>query len=225
MISTALAAGVRHFYPSEFGADMLAGHNATQRYYRAKLQTRSHLEQKSKEYPDLGWTIIINGRITEYAVTRHFGIDIATATARVYGTPEGRQSLLALSDVVAYTLATLKIPLAAASSGGARTYRLHGSTPSWAELFAVLSRVTGRSYEVTYLPVAAAEQAEREAKARGDEAAEMRASHQLVQGREGTVVEGPWDNGLFAGIEPVGVEEALGRAFGEEGWRRVYGVA
>jgi hypothetical protein len=36
----AIQASVRHFYPSEYGADLLVGRDWTQRYYRNKVLTR-----------------------------------------------------------------------------------------------------------------------------------------------------------------------------------------
>lgn len=98
IIDTAIAAGVRHFYPSEWGADLTSGDNARQRYYKYKMLTRSHLAQRSKEVEGLGWTLIQVGRFTEYAATKHLGIENAEHRARVYGNKAGRQSLLAMKE-------------------------------------------------------------------------------------------------------------------------------
>lgn len=65
LVDSAIAAGVRHIYPSEYGADVLVGQNWTQRYYFEKVRTRLHLEERGKELPELGWTCVLLGRLTE----------------------------------------------------------------------------------------------------------------------------------------------------------------
>lgn len=100
IIDTALTAGVRHFYPSEFGADLQVGSNWTQRYYRYKTLTREHLEALKKQgtYEGLGWSYIMTGRFTEWSVIKYFGVDNANAKATIYGSPEKRQSLLSVPE-------------------------------------------------------------------------------------------------------------------------------
>lgn len=98
IIDTAIKGGVRHFYPSEFGADLTVGSNWDQRYYKYKTMTREHLETRKKEYPALGWTYILVGRFTEWSVIKHFGVDNANASATIYGAPEKRQSLISLPE-------------------------------------------------------------------------------------------------------------------------------
>jgi hypothetical protein len=96
IIDTAIVAGVRHFYPSEFGADLTVGDNKSQRYYRDKTLTRNYLEKKGKEVEGLGWTYVTVGRFAEWSVLPAFGFDHRKRTAGVYGTEESRQSLLAI---------------------------------------------------------------------------------------------------------------------------------
>lgn len=61
LISTALSAGVKRWYPSEFGADLTVGDNWKERYYRDKVLTREYLEKNSWRasriciYPFLKW--------------------------------------------------------------------------------------------------------------------------------------------------------------------------
>ena len=100
IIDTAIAAGVRHFYPSEFGADLLVGENWHQRYYKYKTMTREHLIARSKDTEGLGWTFIQVGRFTEWSVIKHFGIDNANHKATIYGNGNGRQSLLSVEELV-----------------------------------------------------------------------------------------------------------------------------
>lgn len=98
IIDTAVSAGVRHFYPSEFGADLTVGTNWTQRYYKYKGITRDHLQAQKLIHPDLGWTYIVVGRFTEYSVIKHFGVDNVNAKAKIVGNPSKRQSLIGIPE-------------------------------------------------------------------------------------------------------------------------------
>jgi hypothetical protein len=98
LIDTAISAGVRHWYPSEFGADLTEGDNWNERYYRDKVLTRKHLEKKAAEHPEFGYTYFLDGRFSEWAPIPHFGIDLKTHTAHIVGKPEMEQSLLSATE-------------------------------------------------------------------------------------------------------------------------------
>lgn len=102
IIDTAIQAGVRHFYPSEFGADITVGENWNQRYYRDKVLTREHLQKRDAELREkgdgLGWSYICIGRFTEWAIIPRFGWNHVNHTAEVYGTEAGRQSVISLEE-------------------------------------------------------------------------------------------------------------------------------
>ena len=104
LINAAIAAGVRHWYPSEFGADLTVGNNWNERYYRDKVITRQYLQKKAAENPDFGYTYFLDGRFSEWAPTPHFGINLKTHTAHVVGKPEMEQSLLAVNEYVPFLL-------------------------------------------------------------------------------------------------------------------------
>jgi hypothetical protein len=223
IIDAAITAGVRHFYPSEYGADITVGANKTQRYYRYKVITREHLEKRARDTPDLGWTLHVLGRLTEWAPLSHFGFDNANARATIYGTETGRQSLISAADSAQYLVETLKHVESKAPLR--RTLRLSGSTVTYKEIFEILERVTGRKYDVIYLDVESAINEERQAEQAGNVDAELSASHKLIQGREGTLVPQPWDNDKFPDVKPVSVEEALTAAFADPQLRKAYGFA
>jgi hypothetical protein len=98
IIDTAIEAGVRHFYPSEWGADLSIGDNLKQRYYKDKAVTRSHLAKRARDVKGLGWTLVQVGRFTEYSVHKALGIDNPNHEAGVYGNEEGRQSLMCIAE-------------------------------------------------------------------------------------------------------------------------------
>jgi hypothetical protein len=226
IIDLAISAGVRHFYPSEYGADLMVGSNRTQRYYVHKIATREHLERRGREIPELGWMYFLLGRLTEWAVISHFGIENKEAKARIYGSAEGRQSLISAKDAAEYIVATVKAPLEYSQPDGfRRTFRISESSPTYSEIFDILKNITGGAYEVKYLPVEDAVQEEMDAKARGDIEAELSASHKLIQGRQGTLLPEPWDNAKFPEVTSVtSVEEALRDAFATPYYRRAYGL-
>ncbi|KAJ9605002.1 hypothetical protein H2200_010391 [Cladophialophora chaetospira] len=225
IIDAAIQAGVRHFYPSEYGADITVGQNWTQRYYKYKVQTRQHLEARARDVPDLGWTYYLLGRLTEWSVLSHFGFDNKNAKAEIYGTASGRQSLISSADSAKYLVETLKEPLSEDAKANRRTYRISESNLTYGEIFDVLERVTGRKYDVTYLHVESALEEESEAKKSGDIDAELAASHKLIQGREGTLLPSEtWDNARFPDIHPKTVEKALREAFASKRLRKAYGL-
>jgi hypothetical protein len=98
-------------------------------------------------------------------------------------------------------------PASAASSQ--RTYRFNGGTYTWKEIFDTLEKIRGRKYDVTYIPVEQAIEKERKAKATGNIDLELEASHQLIQGREGTLLPPAVDNAKFPHIRPKGLEVVM----------------
>ncbi|RFU24903.1 hypothetical protein B7463_g11433, partial [Scytalidium lignicola] len=231
IFEAAIQAGVRHFYPSEYGADLLVGDNWNQRYYKYKKLTREFLERKAATLPDLGWTYFELGRLTEWSILSYFGVDNKTASAQIYGTSKGRQSLLSVADGVKFIVATLKDPLPdldetqGTTKGRRRTYRIHGSSPTWQEIFDLLEKITSRKYKVTYLDVESAKLEEAEAVRLGDVDMELSASHKLIQGREGTLLPQPWDNDRFPDLKTETLEDAFTAAFQNEHYRKLYGLA
>ena len=224
IIDTAITAGVRHFYPSEYGADILVGNNRTQRYYKYKITTREHLEARGQELPELGWTYYLLGRLTEWSVIGHFGFDNKNAKARIFGTSQGRQSLIGVEDTARYLVETLKESFKVDHGGHRRTYRVSGRDATYTQIFNILESIRGKRYNVTYLDVEDAMKEEAQAKALGDVDAELSASHKLIQGREGTLLSKPWDNDRFPQMQPKDVEECLRAAFNNENFRQAYGL-
>jgi hypothetical protein len=224
----AIDAGVRHFYPSEYGADLTVGQNWTQRYYRYKVITREFLEEKGREIPELGWTYFTLGRLAEWSVLFHFGFDNRNAKAKIYGTESGRQSLLSTPNAAAYITETLTDPMPEVgenegeTKGRRRTYRISGQSPTWKEIFDALDTITGRKYEVTYLDVETAQHEEADALRDGDVDKELAASHKLIQGREGTLIPEPWDNGRFPNVKVDNFRDVLAAAFKDPFYQKAY---
>ncbi|KAH8886275.1 NAD(P)-binding protein [Thozetella sp. PMI_491] len=225
IIDTAIEAGVRHFYTSEFGADITVGNNWSQRYYRDKVLAREHLMKRAEDVHGLGWTYITIGRFTEWATIKYFGVDNAERSATIYGTDEGRQSLISVDDTCKFTIETLLEPFDESQPlNRQRTYRFHGESLSWKDIFAMLKRITGYDYQVTYRPVTEALEMSREADRLQDDQLAMNSSHRVVQGLEGTLLPKPYDNSRFPNIHVHGVEEVLEAAFHDPAKKKWYGI-
>src|ERR1700761_3621210 len=61
MIEAAAQAGVTHFYPSEFGADLALPELRDIRYFRDKYATREMLADKAREVPGFKYTLLMGG--------------------------------------------------------------------------------------------------------------------------------------------------------------------
>jgi hypothetical protein len=85
MIDAAIEGGARHFYPSEYGADLSIPELANVRYFRDKHLTRQHLIKKTEEVPDFKYTLLLTGSFTEWALSSFFGVDMEKHIVETYG--------------------------------------------------------------------------------------------------------------------------------------------
>ena len=106
MIDAALAAGVRHFYPSEYGTDLSQGAVGKSRYFRDKIATREHLRQRAREIPGFAYTLLMTGAFTEFTTSGFNGVDPATHTARPYGQPDAQVTVTALPEYVLFSFSS-----------------------------------------------------------------------------------------------------------------------
>ncbi|KAJ6526064.1 hypothetical protein B0H19DRAFT_1197787 [Mycena capillaripes] len=98
MIEAAVAGGVRHFYPSEFGTDIAQDGVWQFRYFRDKVVTRDHLAATAKAHPDFRYTLMLTGSFSEWAASAFSGVDQENHTVRAYGYPEAEISVTALDE-------------------------------------------------------------------------------------------------------------------------------
>jgi len=126
---------------------------------------------------------------------------------------------------MAFTARSMLSPLDGADPASRhRTFRFHGESPSWKQIFEILKRITGYEYEVTFHPVSEAWKLQAEAKEKHDDKLEMNASHRIVQGTEGTLLPEPYDNEKFPDVKAEGVEEVLRAAFADEKQKAFLGL-
>lgn len=98
MIESAIAGGVRHFYPSEFGSDVAQDSLSTFRYFRDKRVTRDHLAAKAKEHSDFYYTLMLTGIFTEWAADPFYGVDVEAHVANTYGRPDAQISVTSIPE-------------------------------------------------------------------------------------------------------------------------------
>ncbi|KAM0249164.1 hypothetical protein ACHAQJ_009171 [Trichoderma viride] len=213
MIESAIAGGVRHFYPSEFGTDISQDGLRTLRYFRDKHVTRDHLAAKAKEHPDFYYTLVLIGIFTEWAADPFYGVDVEAHTAITYGRPDGILGVTSIPDIARYTVEAILLPTTPGVQK--REIRAIGEELTWQKLIDYLGEVQGVKYKCTYLDPAEAAAKEEEARKRGDEAAELMWSVKPIAASGHGNVPGPLDNDKFS-FRPESVKETF---------KRVYGVA
>jgi hypothetical protein len=101
MIDAAIAAGARHFIPSEFGVDVSQAPFLKERYFVDKHLTRDHLRAKAKEVPAFSYTYVMIGIFAEtFALSPVFGVDKEAKTFTFYGNPETEYSFASMAEYV-----------------------------------------------------------------------------------------------------------------------------
>jgi hypothetical protein len=98
IIEAAIAGGVTHFYPSEYGADLSqdALHNV--RYFRDKQVTRSHLAAAAKSHPEFQYTLLLTGGFTEWIVSPPYGVDYEKKSLVAYGSPDAKIDVTSIPE-------------------------------------------------------------------------------------------------------------------------------
>jgi hypothetical protein len=89
MIDVAIAGGVTHFYPGEFGSDVGQDGLKDFRYFRDKRVTRNHLVAAAKKHENFRYTLMLTGVFTEWLAGPLYGVDIEKHTIERYGKPDG----------------------------------------------------------------------------------------------------------------------------------------
>ncbi|KAJ7738358.1 hypothetical protein B0H16DRAFT_1761481 [Mycena metata] len=212
MVEAAIAGGVRHFYPSEFGGDISVGNFWQNRYFRDKVVTRDHLAAKAKEYPDFRYTLVLTGPFTEYAVSSFNGIDFEKHTVQPYGKPNAELSVTAMADVMRYIVGSILIPF----DGGKqiREFRVPGQARvTWEELVKLLGEAQGVEYKLAYLDPREAAAKQEQARKEGNEEEEVFWAGKAVMLNGSGLIPEPLDNLKFS-FTPESAKETIQRLFG-----------
>ncbi|KAF8195205.1 hypothetical protein K438DRAFT_1906563 [Mycena galopus ATCC 62051] len=195
MIEAAVAGGVRHFYPSEFGTDINRNNNWQFRYFRDKVATRDHLAATARAFPDFHYTLMLTGAFSEWAAGPFSGVDLEKHIVKAYGFLEAEISVTAMKDIVRYTVDSIFLPFPAGKSR--RDIRIRGDHLTWAQLIALLEEVQGVKYKATFIDPQEAANKQEEARQRGDEEGELMWAGKTLGPAGRVVIPLPLDNDKF----------------------------
>jgi len=98
MIEAAIAGGVTHFYPSEYGADLSLEALQNVRYFRDKLVVRSHLVAAARAHPNFRYTLMLTGPFTEWTVDKFYGVDRNEKKVVAYGRPDAQIDVTSIPE-------------------------------------------------------------------------------------------------------------------------------
>lgn len=107
LVDASVAAGVRHFIPSEFGADMKDSTIAAFPIYQSKVTLERYLEQRATQ-SSLCYTYIYNNIIFEFGLRTGSIIDIKNRRIHLY---DGGQHLFTSARLCTIGLAVVEILL------------------------------------------------------------------------------------------------------------------
>ncbi|KAJ6517979.1 hypothetical protein C8R47DRAFT_960115 [Mycena vitilis] len=206
MIEAAVAGGVRHFYPSEFGTDVARDGVWQFRYFRDKVVTRDHLAATAKARPDFRYTLMLVGGFSEWVASAFSGVDHEKHTIEAYGYPDAEVSTTAIPDIVRYTVDSILLPFPAGQSR--REIRVRGDHVTWTKLIALLEEIEGVKYDVKFIDPKEAAKKQEDARLRGDEEAEIMWAARTIVTAGRVTVPLPLDNDKF-GFKPATLKETL----------------
>jgi hypothetical protein len=176
MVEAAVAAGVKHFYASEWNSDIAQAEIQSMRYFRDKQAVRAYLRAKATQIPGFQFTLMVTGIFTEWALDAFYGFDHDKLTAQIYGKPGSRVGVTSIPDIARYTIDSLRIPF----EGQGRTLRVQGWTGKLEELIGELEKARGAKYELTWVDIAKAQKLEEQARTDEEDWPEMMYSIQTL---------------------------------------------
>lgn len=210
IIDAAISSGVREFYPSEYGSDTSQGILLTNRYWRDKRITKSHLANTIKSHPGFNYTLIMVGGFMEFTTNEIFGIDTEKHTFDFYGSPDTMEPLTSTVDVAKIIVASTMLPKSATQ---VREFRAPTALYAWSEIIATIENAQGVKYECTYHPNKDARALQAEFAASGDVDKELAYSLKAAMGDPTHVgVPKPWNGDVFE-WERVSLQAAMENMF------------
>lgn len=100
MIDAAVAGGVTHFYPSEFGSDTSLDALKDFRYFQDKRTTRCHLVATAKQNPQFKYTYMLTAPFTDWVIFPFHGVDRVSKTVTAYGSKDLPLDVTSLKEYV-----------------------------------------------------------------------------------------------------------------------------
>eukprot|EP00835_Amoeboradix_gromovi_P005164 NODE_460_length_8176_cov_0.585737.p3 type:complete len:283 gc:universal NODE_460_length_8176_cov_0.585737:539-1387(+) len=141
VLEAAKEAGVKRFYPSEFGAEI--NDSVKSVLFEPKLKLREALKASGIE-----WTIIENGLFLEYLYSPFIGFDHAKHTATLVGTKDTTISFTDLRSIGEFVAESINNP----KSKNAKV-QVAGDTKTFSDMVHIIEKATKATWTVTYIPV------------------------------------------------------------------------
>ncbi|KAK7055555.1 NAD(P)-binding protein [Favolaschia claudopus] len=213
IINAAIAGGVRHFYPSELGADFTIEDHPRIRFFRDKIITREHLRLRAKEVPGFKYTLVVTGAFAEFAASPFTGVDTQKHVARTYGRSDAKITVTSMPDILRFIVESVLIPLEAGTFE--RELRICGGNLTFGEVIQFVEEAQGVKYDVQFLDPKEMAVKEEEARKAGESEAEIMYSGVTLFASGKAFIPGPYANGLVD-FEFEKPREAFKRLFGSK---------
>jgi nucleoside-diphosphate-sugar epimerase len=146
IIDAAIAAGVRIFFPSEYGADTNV-HNAPEVVPLLKVKIEAVDYLKTKEH-QISWTALVIGELFDWVLDLpgSTGLDIPARTATLYDGGKGRHEATTTDQVGRAIACALEQPAAIKN----RHVYINSFTTSQLEVVQALEQITGDKFMVSH---------------------------------------------------------------------------
>ncbi|KAJ5128080.1 hypothetical protein N7448_008859 [Penicillium atrosanguineum] len=207
MIDAAIRAGVTHFYPSEFGVDIMQPAFLQERYFRDKHLTREHLRKRAGEVSGFIFTEMIIGAFLEtFILSDVFGLDRPGRKLTYYGNLDDVKSFSSMADTAKYTVDSIFLPFESGTTE--RTIKVPNGNYTIREIVEVLNDIDGTQYETRVFPVSDARKEQELARLAKSNDLELAFSLKALFSSPYAVVPKPWQNDMFP-FKPKGLVEMI----------------
>lgn len=199
LIEASKKAGVKRFFPGEFGVDRLS----PVALFGGKAAIREALSGQS----ELEYTLLVCGFFTDLGLIPWVLLDTTAKTATIFGDGNVKSSWTSRQDVGKYLVEILLNPEPSKNA----SVKVAGSTKTWNEVIDLIEEAQGAKYERTYVPIS-------EVKAKIDADPNpwgtIVEQLQLTQGEGYAEITEPLDNAAYPNVVPLTLEEYIKTTYG-----------
>lgn len=203
-IDAAVAAGVKRFYPSEFGSDTSYGDNAKASLYARKVEVSEYLKEVAQR-TSLTYTLFVNGCFAEFfaIVPILVNADLETHTIG-YDDGKIKISTTTFKDVGEYTVASVLDP----ASSRNKTIMVSSHEVTYEQVKQMFEKIQRVEYTVQKVTV---QDLEAEEKCLRESGNEMGAIYANLRANflAGNAVNQRNDAHMYPNVQPSSIEEAL----------------
>ncbi|KAL7949272.1 NAD(P)-binding protein [Trichoderma barbatum] len=147
LIDAAVVAGVRRFFPSDFGTNTDNDRCSKLPVFENKMHTLQYLRVKAATHPDFSYTIICNGAILDWGLGVGFLAHPKTHTAAIYddgNLPFSTTTLLTISKAVVAAISHV-------NETKNRHVYIHDAVITQNKLIELAKRIDGKEWQLTYV--------------------------------------------------------------------------